>query len=205
VHGPGAFATRLIYNAAAAVKTVSVFIQARSAYPTAILVKSFGHSTKSYSSPLHAPCPSVWRLYVGLVTGFIEALRQNMKKEENGPLQDGRARVKLTPITTTYNFWRRIMSEQTNPAYADDMEAPASGLLISVEPLQGVPQYKAAAPGDTDTDGTDTADGTDGSDTDGTDDAGSDSDGVDAADADGTDDDIDADETDETDADGTDA
>jgi hypothetical protein len=38
---------RLIYDAAAAAKTVSVFIKARSGSPKAILVKSFGHSLRS--------------------------------------------------------------------------------------------------------------------------------------------------------------
>jgi hypothetical protein len=43
---PGAFAARLISDAAAAAKTVSVFIQARASYPKAILVESFGHSLR---------------------------------------------------------------------------------------------------------------------------------------------------------------
>jgi hypothetical protein len=49
---------RLIYDAAAAAKTVSVFIQARSGYPKAILVKSSGHSINSGICGGGAPLPS---------------------------------------------------------------------------------------------------------------------------------------------------
>ncbi|HYE65718.1 MAG TPA: hypothetical protein VD966_09045 [Pyrinomonadaceae bacterium] len=89
------------------------------------------------------------------------------------------------------------MSEQINPRQAEEQETPASGLLLSVEPLQGGETYNAqqADRVDADTDMQDTsdeavdADGTDESDTDGTDDEGMDADAVDdeGMDADGTD------------------
>jgi len=103
------------------------------------------------------------------------------------------------------------MSKQVDPRYAEEKEMPASGLLLSVEPIHGGGQY-SAKPADNvdagadkrdssreeaDTDGTDTSDvdGTDESDADGTDD--SDADGTDDSEADGTD-------QEDTDTDGTD-
>ena len=84
-------------------------------------------------------------------------------------------------------------------------EPESSGLLLSIEPLEGE-QTLHASPGDgkdSDTDGTDTG-GDGSSDTDGTDMG--DTDGTDAADTDGTDTLTDTDGTDTgTDADGTDA
>ena len=99
------------------------------------------------------------------------------------------------------------MSDQINPAPAEENETPASGLLLSVEPLspQGGASYRAMAGDgtDTDTDAQDTSDaggedsdGSDASDADGTDAEESDADGTDAADADGTDTGFDADGTD---------
>jgi hypothetical protein len=95
------------------------------------------------------------------------------------------------------------MAEQNNPANAGELETPASGLLLSVDPIGNDINYKASA-----ADGTDLTDpdGTDGDGTDGTDgDSGgaSDTDGTDESDSDGTDD---SDATDiSADADGTDA
>jgi hypothetical protein len=99
------------------------------------------------------------------------------------------------------------MSEQVNPGQAEEQETPSSGLLLSVEPLQGSGRLSASPADtvDTDTDMTDTgdaesdSDGTDTSDTDGTDDAGGDmTDGTDTlGDAtDGTDTSKDTDSTD---------
>ena len=97
------------------------------------------------------------------------------------------------------------MSEQINAAEAQERETPASGLLLSVEPLQGSASYRATEGDgrDTDTDAQDTSDaggsdtdGTDTSDADGTDSEESDADGTDASDADGTDTGLDADGTD---------
>jgi hypothetical protein len=84
------------------------------------------------------------------------------------------------------------MSEQDNSVRAEEKEAGASGLLLSVEPVGGGEKY-LAQPGDstdTDTDQADTsdatdADGTDESDTDETDET--DGDGTDGTDGDGTD------------------
>jgi len=90
------------------------------------------------------------------------------------------------------------MSEQINSEQTKERETPASGLLLSVEPLQASAQLNASddnadtgGSGDvdtsddagTDTDGSDTS----GADTDLTDSLGADTDGSDAADADGSD------------------
>jgi hypothetical protein len=86
------------------------------------------------------------------------------------------------------------MSDQMNPEQVERNEA--SGLLLSVEPMDGATTLRA-------TDDTDA--GADGGDTDTTDSLGGDSDGTDASDADGTDgggDDSDA--TDGGEADGID-
>ena len=91
------------------------------------------------------------------------------------------------------------MSKQIDQAEIERREPPASGLLLSVENLEGGKQYSArqADKTDTDTDMQDTsdelsdADGTDESDTDGTDE--SDADGTDNGDTDGTDTSRDAD------------
>ena len=97
------------------------------------------------------------------------------------------------------------MSEQINAAPAEERETPASGLLLSVEPLEGDASYRASAADtkDTDTDSQDTSDaggadsdGSDSADADGSDGEESDADGSDAADADGTDTGLDADGTD---------
>jgi hypothetical protein len=96
------------------------------------------------------------------------------------------------------------MSEQVNPGQAEEQETPSSGLLLSVEPLQGSGQLHAAQGDkvDTDTDMSDTgdaatdADGTDESDTDATDDAGDDATDDARGDTDGTDVSIDSDGTD---------
>ncbi len=84
------------------------------------------------------------------------------------------------------------MSEQINPAPAEERETPASGLLLGVEPLIGGASYKASATDDTDSSDTSDSgigdtDGTDTSDSDGTDAGGGDTDSTDASDADGTD------------------
>jgi hypothetical protein len=102
-----------------------------------------------------------------------------------------------------FNFRRIIMAEQINPANAGEMETPASGLLLSVDPIGNDINYKASA-GDK-SDESD-ADGTDGDRTDGTDgDSGSasDADGTDESDSDGTDDGDDTDVS--ADSDGTDS
>jgi hypothetical protein len=95
------------------------------------------------------------------------------------------------------------MAEQINPANAEEMETPASGLLFSVDPIGNDINYKASAADKTDKS---EADGTDGDGTDATDgDSGgaSDTDGTDESDSDGTDD---SDATDvSADADGTDS
>lgn len=91
------------------------------------------------------------------------------------------------------------MSKQVDRAEVEKQEPPASGLLLSVENLEGGKQYSArqADKADTDTDMQDTsdelsdADGTDESDADGTDE--SDTDGTDNGDTDGTDTSRDAD------------
>ena len=90
------------------------------------------------------------------------------------------------------------MSEQINSGQIEERnETPASGLLLSVEPLQASAQLSASddnadtgGSGDrdisdagTDTDGSDTS----GADTDLTDALGADTDGSDAADSDGSD------------------
>jgi hypothetical protein len=91
-----------------------------------------------------------------------------------------------------------VMSEQINAGQTKESETHASGLLLSVEPLQASAQLNASddnadtgGSGEKDTSddaGADT-DGTDasGSDTDLTDALGADTDGSDAADTDGTD------------------
>jgi hypothetical protein len=84
------------------------------------------------------------------------------------------------------------MSQQLNPEQSDQMEAPRSGLLLSVEPIERE-NALSAQKGDgvdseidqTETDPTADADGTDSADADGTD--AEDSDGTDAEDSDGTD------------------
>lgn len=79
------------------------------------------------------------------------------------------------------------MAEQLNPASAEEMETPASGLLLSVDPIGNDINYKASAADETDESD---ADGTDGDGTDATDgDSGgaSDTDGTDESDSDGTD------------------
>lgn len=89
------------------------------------------------------------------------------------------------------------MSKEISDAQKAEREIPASGLLLSVEPIsEGTPI--SMAPLNVDDTGGDT-DTTDGTDTDTADDA----DGTD--DGDGTDDTADGDGTDGTDGDGTDA
>ncbi|HEX8632523.1 MAG TPA: hypothetical protein VF703_00060 [Pyrinomonadaceae bacterium] len=90
------------------------------------------------------------------------------------------------------------MSEQINAGQIDERETPASGLLLSVEPLQASAQLNASddnadtgGSGEKDTsddsaidsDGSDTS----GADTDLTDSLGADTDGSDAADTDSSD------------------
>jgi hypothetical protein len=100
------------------------------------------------------------------------------------------------------------MSEQDNSLRAEESEATASGLLLSVEPVEGGEKYYAQKGDGTDTD-TDLADTSDATDSDGTDT--SDTDGTDAAEGDGTDGtdgslSADTDGTDDSsDSDGTDA
>jgi hypothetical protein len=84
------------------------------------------------------------------------------------------------------------MSQQLNPEQSDQSEAPRSGLLLSVEPLEGDKALSAQKGDDvdseidmTETDPEADADGTDAEDSDGTD--AEDSDGTDAEDSDGTD------------------
>lgn len=86
------------------------------------------------------------------------------------------------------------MSEQVDPGQIEEKEAPASGLLLSVTPLQGNEQYSAKQRGNDNTDLTDTLSDA-GTDADGTDE--SDRDIIDGSDADGTD-------AEGTDTDGTD-
>src|SRR5919112_1150240 len=101
------------------------------------------------------------------------------------------------------------MADDVRPREGDEQEVSSSGLLLSVDPLQGAPAYKLSGDdSDTsdilggDSDASD-ADGTDaGGDSDGTDTG--DSDGSDSGDSDSTDDGSDADGTDISDADGTD-
>ena len=52
------------------------------------------------------------------------------------------------------------MQEETNSTRSEEMETPSSGLLLSVEPLQGSASESASAADtiDTDTDGKDTSD-----------------------------------------------
>jgi hypothetical protein len=106
------------------------------------------------------------------------------------------------------------MSEEANTRLGEDQESPSSGLLLSVESIQGGdPKHSAQRVDnvDIDTDMQDTgdastdADGTDTSDSDGTD-AGGDSDGTDVlGDTDLTDAVGDSDGTDSGDSDGTDS
>ena len=99
------------------------------------------------------------------------------------------------------------MSEEANTRLGEEKESAASGLLLSVESIQGGDSSREAMSADThkdkqdssdalvDVDGTDESDGTDdGSDTDGTDTLG-DTDGTDSA-GDGGDDSKDTDGTD---------
>jgi hypothetical protein len=86
------------------------------------------------------------------------------------------------------------MSEEANPEQVSEQSATSSGLLLSVEPLDGAGPLSASSAdtSDTDTDmqdesdGASDADGTDESDSDGSD-AGDDSDGSDGGDSDGSD------------------
>lgn len=75
------------------------------------------------------------------------------------------------------------MSEQFNPALNEEIQEQSSGLLLSVEPLEGTNQPAMRLADDSDTDTTDASDDA------------SDADGTDAADADGTDTGVDADGT----------
>ena len=111
------------------------------------------------------------------------------------------------------------MADHVQPDAGEEREVSSSGLLLSVDPLQGATDYKLSggnsdgsdkggALGDdtSDSDGSDSdaLGGDDSSDADGTDkgddsdagDDGSDADGTDVADADGTDTGLDADGTD---------
>jgi hypothetical protein len=86
------------------------------------------------------------------------------------------------------------MSEEANPEQVSEQSATSSGLLLSVQPLDGAGPLSASSAdtSDTDTDmqdesdGASDADGTDESDSDGSD-AGGDSDGSDGGDSDGSD------------------
>lgn len=104
------------------------------------------------------------------------------------------------------------MSEQINSGQIEERETPASGLLLSVEPLQASAQLNASDDNadtggsggkdisddaGTDADGSDTS----GTDTDLTDSLGADTDGSDAADTDGSD----ASDTDGSDSDSSDS
>ncbi len=109
------------------------------------------------------------------------------------------------------------MSEQDNTVKGEEQEAERSGLLLSVDPIEGAGEKLQAQKGDgsdTDTDLADTsdatdADGSDASDTDGSDAA--DGDGSDGTDGDGSDGsgailtDSDGSDTSGGDADGSDA
>ena len=106
------------------------------------------------------------------------------------------------------------MADNVQPDAGEQREESSSGLLLSVDPLQGANNYKVAG-GDADTgdkggllgddgsdaDGSDGALGGDDSDADTSDLLGGDDDGTDASDADGTD----AGGSDGSDADGSDA
>lgn len=104
------------------------------------------------------------------------------------------------------------MSEQINSEQTAERETPASGLLLSVEPLQASAQLNASDD-NADTGGSgvkDTSDdagadtdstGVGGGDTDLTDALGADTDGSDAADTDGSD----SDSSDSSDSDGSDS
>jgi len=96
------------------------------------------------------------------------------------------------------------MSEQDNTVRGEEREAEGSGLLLSVDPIEGAGGKLQAQKGDgSDTD-TDMADTSDATDADGTDE--SDTDGSDAADGDGTDgSDGDGSDRVSTDSDGSDA
>src|ERR1044072_2558895 len=98
------------------------------------------------------------------------------------------------------------MADDVRPRAGDEQEVSSSGLLLSVDPLQGTQGYKLSGD-DSDTsdvlggddsgaDASDSggdADGSDSTDSDSTDDSESDADGTDISDADGTDTGLDAD------------
>jgi hypothetical protein len=106
------------------------------------------------------------------------------------------------------------MADNVHPEAGEEREASSSGLLLSVDPLQGASQYKLSGDDSDGSDkggllGDDSGSDSDGSDLLGGDDSkSSDSDGSDAGDSDGSDagdsDGSDADGTDVADADGTD-
>jgi hypothetical protein len=103
------------------------------------------------------------------------------------------------------------MADHIQPETGEEREASSSGLLLSVDPLEGATNYKLSGDDSGDKDkggitGEDTSDA-DGSDSDalgGDDSDASDSDGSDAGDSDSNDGGSDADGTDVSDADGTD-
>jgi hypothetical protein len=96
------------------------------------------------------------------------------------------------------------MSEQDNTVRGEEQEAERSGLLLSVDPIEGAGEKLQAQKSDgSDTD-TDLADTSDATDADASDE--SDTDGSDAADGDGTDGtDGDGSDSVSTDTDGTDS
>ena len=97
------------------------------------------------------------------------------------------------------------MADNVQPDAGEEREAPASGLLLSVDPLQGATGHRLAGE-DSDSDNKGGLLGDDASDSDGSDALGGDSDAsdADASDATGKGEDSDADGTDVSDADGTD-
>jgi cobalamin biosynthesis protein CobT len=98
------------------------------------------------------------------------------------------------------------MADHAQPDMGEEQEVSSSGLLLSVNPLQGAMSYKLSADDTKDKDTTDVAgDDSDASDADESDTLGGDSDSTDAGDADASDGSgSDADGTDVSDADGED-